>query len=544
MSELLDWPQGTPLDVDPVLIELDQRPSSFLITAATSFALAGFALSPPGKRWFGVEPLPLLTFTLLHAALYAHGVWVLGPGAQSGPRWKRRALGLFVTAALAAAYGACSSSVASPAYAMLLAGAMVFGRTAPGSVLVAAALVAIPGAERVVFIRSASVESLGVATAAGAAAALMYWAVSVRSARLLRLLTQVASTSALTDLAASRQAQLKVSMSLHDGLSGALFAARRRATNAANTDQVVQIGRSLLLRAYEAIRIGHGGATPGLESELQGVAAALGVRGSITVHGSPAALPHDELDDVRDIALEAIANAARHEVAELQLRVAVGGTGVSIDCQTLGASNTEPGTGRGFRNILLRAKSRGGDAKWGGNAAQFGSSVHWPAGEVFRALPPARLALEIGAAAVFAVALGLINHSLEALLAPAVALAFGLYVCLQAAQRLECAQSELSTVRTQRRAAEQTSVLHAVDSFLAPPLSRLEQAATAANVSRIRAALADLAHALGDVMWALEWHPEPALESEPPNLLSLLAERKAERGRTCSRSGCSPASPP
>ncbi len=537
MSEIHDYPQGTPLDVDPVLIELDQSPSSFLITATTSFALAGFALSPLGRRWFGVEPLPLITFTVLHAALYAHGVWVLGPGAQSGPRWKRRALAILVTAAVAAAYGACSASPASPAYAVLIAGAMVFGQTAPGNVLLAAALVLIPVAERAVFVRSASAASLGIAAAAGAAAALMYGAVSARSARLLRLRTQVASTSALTDLAASRQAQLKVAMSLHDGLSGALFAARRRATNTDSAEQVVQVGRNLLLRAYEAVRVDHGSAAPELEAELQGVAAALGVRGGITVHGSPGTLSSDELGDVRDIALEAIANAARHEVAQLQLRVSISGTEVSIASQTLRASNTEPGTGRGFRNILLRAKSRGGDATWGGNAAKFESNVHWPAGEVFRALPPGRLALELAAAATFAVALGVLNHSLQALVAPAIALVFGWYVCLQAGQRLERAQGELSGARAQRRAAEQTPVLHAVDSFLASPLTQLEQAASAADVARIRGALADLAQALGDIMWALEWRPEPTLEgerparenSEQPNLLSLLAERQAER---------------
>ena len=546
VSEILDWPQGTPLDVDPVLMDLDQSPKSFFATVFTSLALAGFALSPPGQRWFGVASLPLVSFTVLHASLYAYGVWVLGPGAQSGLRWKRRAFAVLSTTAVAAVYGACSTNPASPAYAVVIAAAMVFGQTAPNNALLAAALCVVPAAERAVFVASASPGSLAIAVIAGFASAAMYWTVSARSVRLLELRTQVASTSALTDLAAAREAQLKVAMSLHDGLSGALFAARRRAANADGAEQVIRVGRSLLLRAYEAIHTCHGSASglaTELESALQGVARALGVPGRIVVKSGERTLPADEMDDVRDIALEAIANAARHEVADLELRIELGSSEVCIECKTSAASNTEPGTGRGFRNTLLRAKSRGGDAKWGGNAARFGSTVHWPAAEAFRALPPLRLALEIAASAAFAVALGVVGHSLPALLAPAVALAFGLYVCLQSGQRLDLAQHELTATRARRRSAEQTPVLQAVDSFLVPPLTLLEQAMSESNVTRIRTALAELAHALGDVMWALEWRPAPAPAPEAeahgstaahPNLHSLLAERRAERNRESS----------
>lgn len=546
VSAILDWPQGTPIDVDPVLMDLDQSPKSFFVTACTSFALAGFALSPPGQRWFGVAPLPLVVFTVLHAALYAHGVWVLGPGAQSGLLWKRRALALAATAAVASVYGACSTNSASPAYAVVIAAAMVFGQTAPGSALVAAMLCVVPVAERAVFVSSASASSLAIAVTAGAASATMYWTVSARSVRLLELRTRVASTGLLTDLAAAREAQLKVAMSLHDGLSGALFAARRRAASAGDTEQVIRVGRNLLLRAYEAIHTCHGGASgvaAELESSLQGVARALGVPGRIAVKGGERTLPADEMGDVRDIALEAVANAARHEVAEIELRIQFAANEVRIECQTLNAANTEPGTGRGFRNTLLRAKSRGGDAKWGGSPERFASTVRWPVGEAFRALPPMRLALEVAASAAFAITLGVVGHSLPALLAPAVALAFGLYVCLQSGERLEQAQNELAASRTRRRDAEQTPVLHAVDSFLVPALTLLEQATSQANVTQVRTALAELADALGDVMWALEWRPAPALApegdahgpSEPrPNLHSLLAERKAERSREAS----------
>lgn len=543
MDEVLDYPQGTPLDVDPVLMELDQSPQSFVITVCTSFALAGFALSPLGHRWFGVYPWPLLAFTVLHAGLYAYGVFVLGARGLCGKRWKLRAFDFASTAAVAAAYGACSESPASPAYAVLIAAGLVFGQTAPGNRLMAAGLFVIPVAERAWLIPSPSPASLGVAAAAGAAAAAMYWTVSARSVRLLQLRTQVASTSALTDLAASREAQLKVAMSLHDGLSGALFAARRRAANAQGSEQVVQIGRSLLLRAYEAVHTYHGSAphlASELESSLQGVARALGVPGTVIVSSSGRELPADEVEDVRDIALEAIANAARHEVASFDLRVELGQTDVLIECQTLRAANTDPGTGRGFRNTLLRAQSRGGDAKWAGSAERFVSTARWPAGEAFRAFSPVRLALEIAAAALFALTLGLINHSLPALLPPAVALSFGLYICFQAAARLKNAQSQLSSARAQRRSAEQTPVLQAVDSFLAAPLALLEQATTAADVGRVRSALAELAQALGDIMWALEWRPAPPMADEPqpaardattPDLLSLLSQRKAERSR-------------
>jgi hypothetical protein len=151
--------------------------------------------------------------------------------------------------------------------------------------------------------------SLIVALFVGVLAAALYLFYSRRWRRRLTLARQVAAEHALGEDALTLAAQLRVAMSLHDGLAGAVCGARHRLAGGMEPGQARALLGHLILRARQVVGATPVGSVAELAQRLRTMMAAHQLDGSVDITWPDRATNPDELEDLQAVACEALANA-------------------------------------------------------------------------------------------------------------------------------------------------------------------------------------------------------------------------------------------
>lgn len=501
------WPQGTPVDVDPALVVHDTSVPLFFVTIAISLSFAAFAFTAPGLRWLAVAPWPLLGVTLAHAAGFAINVWVIGPDRFVQPSfWPWRLFSYGVTFVLSTCYGAGSLDSASPAYVLALSSLPHFARVAPGSMLLALLMLIAPLLARLGFVAPVDGPSLVVAIAVGVLSAALYLRASGLAMQALRLAMREEAERTLGEEALLRAAQLRVAMSLHDGLAGALCGVRHRLAAGLPDTELRELVDRLLDRTRQVT-----GALPvrtsdDLGQQLRGSLAAHRIEHRITIARRRPTLLPDELGDMHAIAYEVVSNAIKNHATFVAVRIAFGRrrTSFTAESRESGPAGPVPGTGRGLRNIALRAHRRGGQAHGGPVPGGWRMVAFWPAGQGTMAPRWFDLVAEPALLALFAGSLWCVSRApltLAIFLGIAVAYVWHLRrgAALIQRQREACAQTN-----SQHRAAEQSGVLGRTRDELCPLATQLEGALATNNLRQVPALLDQLAGRIAVLLENLE----------------------------------------
>ena len=507
-AEELSWPQGTPIDVDPENAAAEMTLRVWVAGLAMSGALAGLASTSVGQSLLSVSPKWLLGAAALHAVIYTFNVFIVGPKRFMRPRfWPFRLLDAFASTTVAAVYGASSTREASAAHGALFVGAMIFADYYPQSWAVALGLVAIPPLLRWMSVPEASATSLAIALLMGCIAALFASLRSRAVVEKLRLRSAARATRALARAAHVRSASLSVAMSLHDGLSGMLYAARRRLATTIGVDELREIVAEILLRALRVVtpsRRGGNVRPSNLEEVLESLALAIGLSADVRVELATEAIDSGELADILDIGTELLANGAKHAPQRrIELHVRVAPARLTIVCRTEGATEVWERRGRGLRNAELRAQSRGGQLEVSGRGGRRELHIDWPRG----AEPDRPRWWSVGEAAMLVVAMGplLLTGSLWPSVVPVAAYGFCVFTRRHKDGVILRAREDLARAGAERQAAEGDRVLRLIEAACGPKLAALERAARTPSRDEACAAVDELSSVLADLLWAIEW---------------------------------------
>jgi hypothetical protein len=507
------------LTLEPLYTQAALSPPAFFFCTIMHWVLVWIAATPAGALAIAVDPKHLIVANILSETFHAVNVWLIRPERIHHARlWPYRAFCFVIMLPTLAVYGAASQLDVSPGWIVALDAPLLFAPALAGSRFLAALLLVEPVLLRLVFVSRPSLSSLGVALLAGA---LCVWLYRARSRRVLAVRALEARARADDEMSAQFKEQareLDVAMSLHDGLSGALFAARQKASRIAAPEELLAIGRRAALQVrgvLGGIRMRSAGDLDArrLETLLVAHARLLELRGSVRVVAQRRA-PADELLDVRDLAFEALANAASHRGARrFELAVLFAPERTSVVCRGFdGDGARDPGPavprearGRGLRNATLRVSSRGGSFTLGETAGGSVLEVTWPAFE-----PPeeglfSRLLPDLPVGLLVTVALAAMNRSLSAWLCVASNVPFLFWTSFTLFRGVGRAKARLREAAAARRDAERAPNLTLADRALSDPLDTLETAVVEGRAGDVRETLERLALVLGDVLWALEW---------------------------------------
>ncbi|MGZ5969435.1 MAG: hypothetical protein ACXWP4_17300, partial [Polyangiales bacterium] len=245
MARLITW-----FDVDDDLARTDWTPRAWLSVCV----FAGFfnvGLSIIGARHYDANWRVIWAVYVAYVIVYALNTFVVGIDRLiTSHRWCIVA-GLPFSLAMTSVYGAAARDPASAAYGALFVGAIMIARSTRGWA-VALAIVVVNVVLRVWAHPAAPVSTLLLTTTIALAAAAIFLLASQPTAELLRTQVAIDAAHALTTIASERAAALTVAMSLHDGLSGILYAAKRRAKDA-SLDEARTIARSVLAEARRVL---------------------------------------------------------------------------------------------------------------------------------------------------------------------------------------------------------------------------------------------------------------------------------------------------
>jgi signal transduction histidine kinase len=364
---------------DPDAMRMNAAPRTAAYHLGVAWLLVIVGWTPWGRALLGVDPLYLTLVTVAFSVDLVELARRVADGALfRADAWPRRLLTVFVLFTYTSSFAAPSTIEASPAWAFFVMAGAVAGLigTGLGPGFATVLLVSGPGFH---LLAAPSVTPLSLGVSLGAAFFSGLAALLGRSiARLAIELELRAEARSLVMAEARADARrLAGAMSLHDGLSGMLFAVRAQLESAeqvdtvrAPIDEVVRRARDLVLPMSTL---------PDVPMALRRVAALHGV--PLTVVGAPPDTDPVEASDLAFGALELVANALRHrEVSSLSVTFHRGADhGLSVRADGPLSSRATIGSGgRGTRHLALRARAWGGTSTRTDEPSCSVAEMRWP----------------------------------------------------------------------------------------------------------------------------------------------------------------------
>lgn len=493
------------LPIDPSFARGEWSLRQLVWTETFAVALAASIAAPPIAAGLGLDPIPVLVHLLLHAIVYATCVLVVGHERLCRPSWwPVRLVDHVARLSVASAFGAAAHAPLSPMWSLVLLFGLIWGHAVPHDPVVVALIVVVPLSIRVLWAPAGSVDvdaSMGVIGVSLLAVAL--YGSSSRAARRIRSDRRRAEAErAILHAAREETASLRAAMSLHDGLSGALYVARRRARTS-SPEEAASIARGCIARMREVMEdIQRGGLGRDARSTVALERALTSAREIGRVHKVGAMPPVEQHADLAFIVTELAANARRHGGGELLVELRHERRGTVLRARSSFVPGARVGNGRGLRNVRLRAEGHGGTMGIAQTGGQFEVEVVLPR-EASRAFDVASVLL--GALVYVAACAGLawMSSAWGGLFVGLVGLVYlaSIPVLLLSARR------GLRDAASDRDAVEASPVVARLRSELLEHAEALELAATRGDTTAIREQLDGLARAVGDALENLEARP-------------------------------------
>ena len=330
-----------------------------LFNVLVAVGAAATAISGPGQAALEVPPGYIVFGTALFIGNILEVYFLSLPrGSLHAPEgWRRRGVMVLTQAVYCALFAAPSMNPASPTWVFVVMFGSVIGVRALrlGAEFFATFVVAVLGTT-LLTAPAWSAKALGTATyVALLCCAALHLGFRFGEAR-RRVLANVTTARSAAEAARAEAARLAVAMSVHDGLSGAVFVARGRAEVA--PEQQPLISTALASHARGVLEQHR---KPTLEAALRALPGATSLTLSLPTQWT--GLDEVELEDLRAVAMELTANALRHRDHQ-QLRVLVELTPLRlVEVTAEGPRRIGESGGHGSRNVALRV------ASWGGRAS-------------------------------------------------------------------------------------------------------------------------------------------------------------------------------
>jgi signal transduction histidine kinase len=514
------WLAKDHLPVDAAWVAKDESWPSFFTTIAFSFSLAGIASTSWGQAHIAANPVAVWVAVLFHALLYALNIVAWNRHFACAAWWPVRLVSYAATAGAAVSFSAASSLELSPAWMAYVLFAVYISRVASEGWAIALAIALPAPLIHALGAPLVSGRSMAVAVLMAALAVLLHLFSTRISVLGQRRREQARAHEQLAEAAGERAAALRVAMSLHDGLSGALFAARQRVARAADDDAAVAAARHFLLRVQGVLGVitAHGDDP---ESSARDLALKLGVRLELVVRGDLTKLPVLDRDDLRELLGELVANAAVHGSPDvlLAVRLMVKRGKLTIKARFPGWDGERVRTGRGLRNIEWRAKSHGGSLRLEVGARDAELVVEWPLDRWYSSLRGYEVLL-FSLTMAIGLGLGVMTERYAPLIVTLVAILF-CFVLMPSIGRES--RREFEKAVRHRHEAEAAPVLVLAREALEADVSELAASTFAPERAHLSAVLERLAESLHELLWALEWKgTREDLEAE---LEALVRER-------------------
>ena len=341
--------------------------------------VAAVATWRPVRDVLQVHPAHIIVTTTLFCLQIIISRVIATQNFYAPTAWLPRALGHFISWTYCASFAAPSANPVSPAWVFLVLVGLVLGQAATrlAPEWVAMAYLSSVGyhvvaAPQVTWLSLASAFSAGTLALLGTSLILR-----VRNRRSGNLKAVEANTE-LAAIARADAKRLAASMTLHDGLSGALFVTRATLDRTSDQQTAQQALDALIQRGRVVV------------GDIVETASELELRLKTSAGPTPISCSvdaaFDQLDavermDVRFIALEQLNNALRHRVPErIEVQVKVASLReVSTTCVGVRRGDSA-GTGQGLRNVALRASGWHGSSGLDDGERQSLAWARWGAG--------------------------------------------------------------------------------------------------------------------------------------------------------------------
>jgi hypothetical protein len=335
---------------------------TLLVGVLLASAMCALALHPRSAGWLGLESRAPAAVFAAWPLTYAFAFAMRDRIDRRAGRW---AVLLLVVhgAFLWSTFGACSSVALGVGWCFFLLMPPCWGHIFPHNRALLVGTIVAPPLQRALFTH-ATARSVAVAAGMGLLVALAYWTFSLRHARKLAAERRSLSREALGASTVDGTAALHVAMGLHDRLSGAVMLARAQ-TRAADAREILDAAESLSRHAravLEGARFTRDVTASTLRESLEDFALHVGVALQIELRARPDATDA-ALEDVGQILVELLANEARHGGGEARVVIEIDRAAARVRFRSA-APIPSSGSGRGLRNIALRATARGGEASF------------------------------------------------------------------------------------------------------------------------------------------------------------------------------------